>query len=242
MTLRLQIIILVLLLLAGGFCVFCYFHPLVHPSGYRLMVDGVQESADFSDISGGQLEPNLFRQPFGSMIRSLLVKRPDLSAVCCRVNISGEVVCEARRKKPVAVVYADKLYGVAEGGEILPPEICGDMSALPLISGVRPESVREYTKPRTPRLDIALELCRKLGTEHKRLRNAVSEIDIASAEAPVIYFKRAAVRVIVGPSDFDRKLAYLDRVFERLGSLAAGELDLRFGRSVIARELPKRKA
>jgi hypothetical protein len=237
MTLRIQVVLSVVLAVSAGFLVYCHFYPLLQVSGYRVLVDGAGVATGDEDLFANTPEKNFFRQPLRDFSRALLARHPDFSAVNCHMNIRGEVVCEGVRKKPLAIVCVPEAYGLSAMGELLPLSSCGDVSHLPLVTGVRIEDVEPYKAVTSEDLHEALRLCKLLYSTYDCIGNAISEIDFGSGNSPVLHFRDSDIRVIVGRGSYRQKLSALDMLLDRLEGLPAGELDLRFGRSVVARDL-----
>jgi hypothetical protein len=236
-TLRVQIILSVVLGLMAGFIVFCHFYPLIRVSGYRLVANGSTIDTGAENLSADTSDANFFRQPLADYSTALLGHHPEFSSVNCRMNIWGEVVCEGVSKKPIAIVCLPQVYGLSCLGEILPFSESGETPFLPLVTGVRLKSVEPFTIVSSPELQEALRICRLLRSDYSRIGAAISEIDFGSCDSPLLYFRNSDVRVILGRGNYRQKLASLDLLLNRLEGLPAGELDLRYGRSVIARDL-----
>jgi hypothetical protein len=234
---RVQIILSVVLGLMAGFMAFCHFYPLIRVSGYRLVANGATIGTGAGNLFADTSDTNFFRQPLADYSAALLEHHPEFSSVNCRMNIWGEVVCEGVNKKPIAIVCLPEVYGLSCLGEILPLNKSRQTPFVPLVTGVRLKSVEPFTIASSPELQEALRICRLLRSDYSRIGDAISEIDFGSCDSPVLYFRNSDVRVIVGRGNYHQKLAGLDLLLNRLEGLPAGELDLRYGRSVVARDL-----
>ncbi len=237
MTLRVQIILSVVLGLMAGFMVFCHFYPLIRVSGYRLVANGTTIGTGAENLFADTSDTNFFRQPLADCSAALLGHHAEFSSVNCRMNIWGEVVCEGDSKNPIAIVCLPEVYGLSSLGEILPLNESGETPFLPLVTGVRLKGVEPFTIVSSPELQEALRICRLLRSDYSSICDAISEIDFGSCDSPVLYFRNSDVRVIIGRGNYHQKLANLDLLLNRLEGLPAGELDLRYGRSVVARHL-----
>ena len=232
-----QIILSVILGLIAGFMAFCHFYPLIRVSGYRLVANEITIGTGADCLFADTSDTNFFRQPLSDYSAALLGHHTQFSAVNCRMNIWGEVVCEGISKKPIAIVCLPEVYGLSSLGEILPLNESRETPFLPLVTGVRLKGAEPFTIVSSPELLEALRICRLLRSDYSRIGEAISEIDFGSLDSPVLYFRNSSVRVIVGRGNYYQKLAGLDLLLNRLERLPARELDLRYGRSVVARDL-----
>ncbi len=237
MTLRKQIILIAILGPAAGFACFCYCYPLVKVSGYCLVVDGVTVGNGAASVHADTADVNFFRQPLQDYAEALLAEYPEFASVNCRMGLRGEVICDGVRKKPIAVVSMPEVFGMSERGELLPLNLCDVGHPLPLITGIKPQQAEAYSLVSSAKLREAVKICRILSSGYSRIRAELSQIDLASCDSPVMYFRDSNIRVIVGYGDYRQKLHNLNLILDKLRTLPAGELDLRFGRSIVVRDL-----
>jgi hypothetical protein len=237
MTLRTQIILSIALGLAAGFIGFCHLYPLMNVSGYLLEIDGEPVGTDARDLLADTMRTNFFRQPLGEYAQALLSEHPELASVKCRMNLKGEVICEGERKRPVAIVCLPEAYGLSSRGEILPLAPGDIMDGLPLVTGVKVPEIEPFAFVSSAELKEALKICDLLRSEYTRIGKAVSQIHFDADRPPVLHFRNTDVRVVIGYGNYRQKLLNLDLILDRLDRLPANELDLRFGRSIIARDL-----
>lgn len=230
-------VIAVLLSLTAVFAAFCYFYPLFTVTGYQMIIDGKKVDADFTKLFDSKVDSNLFRQPLDEYSRALLHRMPELKSVTCHIDLSGRVVCKGERKSPIAVICLPEMYGVSSRCELLPIQTCGDVSRYPLLTGISVSKVREFKRTSSSNLTEAVAMCKILETEYPKLGGVISQIDFASADSPVIVMRKTGKRIVIGRGNIEEKLSYLNLIFDRLQNAPAEEFDLRYGRSIIARDM-----
>lgn len=232
-----QIILVVVLGLVTGFIGFCYAYPLVRVTGYQLTVDGRTVGTGAECISADTTLDNLFRQSLDDYSDAIIADHPELSSVTCRISLTGEVVCEGKRKRPIALVSLPEVFGVSGRGELLPLSMCEGDATLPLITGARAKNVVPFSVTASRDVFEALEICKLLRSEYQRLYSVVSEINIGAGCSPTLHLRTSSARIIIGYGNYHAKLLVLSRLLDRIRTMPANELDLRFGRSVVARDL-----
>lgn len=235
MSLRVQIIIAIVLTVLAGFTVFCFFYPLATVSGYELRVDDEVVVED-TICSLCEVE-NLLRQPLDEYARQIASERPELACVSCRIGLNGRIICAGELKTPVVYVAAPRIYGLTSDRELLPLSIPSEMESIPVISGVHLDGDRLYESVETPSLKHAMDVIEVMSTVSDRLVGEVAQIDFRNNNATTLYLRGSDVRIILGSGDYREKFIYLDMMLERIKGLPAGELDLRYGRSIIVRNL-----
>jgi hypothetical protein len=234
---RIRIVIAVLLSLTTAFAVFCYFYPLFTVSGYCMIVDGKPVDIAFAKLLDSKADSNLFRQPLDEYATVLLSNMPALESVTCRIDLSGRVVCIGKRKSPIALLCLPEMYGVSSRCELLPLQTCGDVSQYPLLTGISVANVREFKRTTSTNLTEAVAMCKLLESEFPKLSKTISQIDFASKESPVIVMRSTGKRIVIGNGNIEEKLSYLNLIVDRLQKAPAREFDLRYGRSIIARDM-----
>lgn len=202
-----------------------------------MTVDGKEVDVDLSELVDANADSNLFRQPLDEFSKALLHKMPALKSVTCRIDLSGRVVCNGERKSPIALICLPEMYGVSSRCELLPLKTCGDVSKYPLLTGIDVAHVREFKCAASGGLAEAVALCKLLEDDFPKLSRAVSQIDFASDESPVIVMRESGKRVVIGHGNIEEKLSYLSLIADRLQMAPEREFDLRYGRSIIARDI-----
>ncbi len=235
MSLRLQIILTIFLTLAAGFAVFCFFYPLATVSGFELRIDGELVAED-TVCSMCEIE-NLLRQPLDEYAREIASERPELANVSCRIGLNGRIVCSAERKTPIVYVAAPKMYGLTRDRELLPLSAPHGMASIPVISGIQLNGNGLYESVDVQSLKHAMDVIEIMTAVSDRLVREVAQIDFRGDDATALYLRGSDVKVVLGSGDYRDKFIYLDMMLERIKGLPAGELDLRFGRSIIVRNL-----
>ncbi|MBU1318933.1 MAG: hypothetical protein KKG33_01400 [candidate division Zixibacteria bacterium] len=237
MNTRVRIVIAITVSLSAGFFGFCYFYPLLTVTGHRMMVCDKDVDIDFATLLDTTADVNLFRQPLQDYSEALLSRLPELSSVTCRIDLAGKVVCRGERKLPIALICLPETYGISSRCELLPFRQCGDVEALPLVTGIKIEKVESYAPVPSPKLKEALRFCKLLHNRYPELCSAISQIDFESSDAPVLILRNSETRIIIGCGDLDEKLSCLNLILDRLKNAPAGEFDMQYGRSIVARDL-----
>jgi hypothetical protein len=237
MTFRGQIIAAIVLGLIAGLVGFCYAYPLVRVTGYRLTVDDETVGTGAEYVFADTARDNLFRQSLDDYAEAILEDHPELSSVTCRISLDGEIVCDGSRKKPIAFISLPEVFGVSGRGEILPLDMCEDVAHIPIITGFRAEDATPFETISSREVHEALEICKLLRTNYRHLESEISEIDVGPGCPPTLHLRTSGVRIIIGYSNYDEKLHVLMRLIDRIRTMPANVLDLRFGRSVVASDL-----
>ncbi len=223
--------------IVSAFCIFVYFYPLLKVQARVFFVDDAQVEVDFDQLVSDSSEQNYFKQPLAQYSAALLAMNPQLDEVRCRMTLSGDVICEGKRKKPAALIALPDLYGLSSRGELIPFSDCDGASDLLVITGIRLDKSTPYTVMMSDDIRVALRVCITIKSDFPGLYGAISEIDMSSPEGPVLYMRYSDSRVIVGRGEYKSKLRRLGAIMA-YGNLPSGaEIDLRFGRSVVAKRL-----
>ena len=221
----------------SAFGMFIYFYPLVTVHARLFVIDDTQVEVDFERLIDDVEERNFFRQPLAQYSAALLAMNPRLSAVRCRLSLSGNVICTGERKVPTALISLPDMHGLSSRGELIPYSDCDDVSDLLVITGIRLDETPMYTTVSSDEIREALRICITIKYEFPKLHDAISEIDMSSSENPILYMRNSNSRVIVGRGEYNLKLMRLSTIINNGNFPLGAEIDLRFGRSVVAKRL-----
>jgi cell division septal protein FtsQ len=146
-------------------------------------------------------------------------------------HLPRHVTVVIEEREPYALVNpagGERLVWIDQEGRLAAPDRRAGPPSLPILSGVR-RVVQATDQPTGDDLRTGLLLLRAVQRTGGRVPARVSEIDVASAQGPILYLEDGA-EVRVGTEDWDERLARLDGVLAELDSRGERILavDLRF--------------
>lgn len=158
-------------------------------------------------------------------------------------HLPRRVTVFVEEREPYALVNAGGLVWIDADGYLVGPERRPGTPGLPILSGVARDGVGGERVP-SPRVVAGLALVRAVQRAGGQMSSRISEIDLASAEGPVLYTTDGA-EVRVGDADWPQRLARLDGVLadlDRRGERVSS-VDLRFRDLVVLkpRALPRER-
>ena len=192
----------------------------------RLSPAEVREAAA---ISPGE---NLFRLNSEEVVARLRRLGPVKRAEVIR-SFPNRVTLVVEERVPFTLAQAGRLYWLDEDGVSLGPEPRAVTPRLPVITGIRPEEIRNAGES-AERARGAVSLIRSMLRTGSPLTREISEIDMSGADGPVLYTVDG-VEVRLGAVEWEDRLGRLDGVLAQIRTL--GEpveyVDLRFRGQVV---------
>jgi len=142
------------------------------------------------------------------------------------------VVVEERR--PFTLVHAGRLHWIDESGHVLGREAQAVTPPAPVISGLSEAELLSMNGAPSGKAHDAIRLIRALLRSGSALAGEISEIDVASADGPVLYTV-GGIEVRLGPDEWDERLARLEAVLAQKATREGGirSVDLRFRDQVV---------
>lgn len=163
-------------------------------------------------------------------------------------HLPGRVVLQVAEREPYALINvsagggaagdAGGLLWVDDEGFLVGPGDRPGAPALPILSGVE-EAATGVDHPPSDRLRAGLALLRAVQRVGGQVAARISEVDLASADGPVLYLVDGA-EVRVGGAAWEERLARLDGVLGELDSRGerVASVDLRFRDLVVLKPRP----
>jgi cell division protein FtsQ len=192
----------------------------------RLSPAEVREAAA---ISPGE---NLFRLNSAEIVARLRQLGPVKRAEVIR-SFPNRVTLVVEERVPFTLAQAGRLYWLDEDGVSLGPEPRAVTPRLPVITGIRPEEIRNAGES-AERARGAVSLIRSMLRTGSSLTREISEIDMSGPDGPVLYTVDG-VEVRLGTAEWEDRLGRLDGVLAQIRTL--GEpveyVDLRFRGQVV---------
>jgi len=222
-------------------------------------------SEEIITVSGLERGRNIWSADLKETERRLLMDRR-FEQVALTRRLPGTVVIRVKELQPIAFVQLDRLYGVSEGGELIPltpgnglpdlPVITVDASSYlrvpdaaasraatesPDIAASRDrsfETLRDAMRG-SPEMARALYLMRVLRTMSPGMYDELSEIHVSSPDDPIAYMVEGGLAIRFGKGHYPRKIEMLRRTVERLeaDAIRTRLIDLRFKDQVIVRPI-----
>lgn len=142
------------------------------------------------------------------------------------------VVVEERR--PFTLVHAGRLHWIDERGHVLGREPQAVTPPAPVISGLSEAELLSVKAAPSGKARDAIRLIRALLRSGSALAGEISEIDVSSADGPVLYTV-GGIEVRLGAEDWDERLARLEGVLAQKTAREGGlrMVDLRFRDQVV---------
>jgi len=142
------------------------------------------------------------------------------------------VVVEERR--PFTLVHAGRLHWIDEHGRPLGREPQAVTPPAPVISGLSEAELLSMRTAPSGKVRDAIRLIRALLRSNSALAGEISEIDVGSADGPVLYTVEG-IEVRLGADDWDERLGRLEAVLAQPAAREGGlrTVDLRFRDQVV---------
>ncbi|MBM4443227.1 MAG: FtsQ-type POTRA domain-containing protein, partial [Candidatus Rokubacteria bacterium] len=149
-------------------------------------------------------------------------------------ELPNRVTVVVEERKPFTLVHAGRLHWIDESGRVLGRETQAVTPPAPVISGLSEAELASLGGQPSGKARDAIRLIRALLRSNSPLGTEISEIDMGSAEGPVLYTV-SGVEVRLGAEEWEERLARLEGV---LAQTAAREgviraVDLRFRDQVV---------
>jgi cell division protein FtsQ len=142
------------------------------------------------------------------------------------------IVVEERR--PFTLVHAGRLHWIDESGHVLGRETQAVTPPAPVISGLTEAELLSMKAAPSGKARDAIRLIRALLRSGSALAAEISEIDVGSAEGPVLYTV-GGIEVRLGADEWEERLARLEAVLGQKTARDGGirTVDLRFRDQVV---------
>ena len=216
-------------------------------------------------VSGLERGRNIWSADLEETERRLRMARR-FEQVALTRRLPGTVVVRVKELQPIAFVQLDRLYGVSEGGELIPLAPGNGLPDLPVITvdassylrGPDAAASRDGTESPdaaasrdrsfetlrdamrgSPEMARALYLMRVLRTMSPGMYDELSEINVSSPDDPIAYMVEGGLAIRFGTGHYPRKIEMLRRTVERLeaDAIRTRLIDLRFKDQVIVRPI-----
>jgi hypothetical protein len=224
-------------LIFGVSAVALYAFPLVKVRDHVLIVNDKVITEDFTTSIKERPDSNYFRQPLSRYADALLEVHQELESVRCRLGVDGDVDCYGTLKSALVYISVPEIYGISERGELVPLKSQDGLGSLPVITGCGGRDLKPYTQLCDGRILEAVRVCTLMRDAYPRVFCLLSSIDVGSPEWPVLYLTTDDTRIILGRGDYERKLTDLNSLLSVLEEREFTEIDLRYGKSIIAKGL-----
>jgi len=192
----------------------------------------VLHRVNFSDIEDKDvLGTNVFLVDLKDFKDRIELKHPELRDIVVRRALPNKLIVQARRRLPMAQVYADRMYFIDKDGVFL-TDAKDSGEDIPLISGIRVNPHRGGSIQKE-KIDKALFLIYALSVNKKLSRFKIKTIDMADSRS-ISFFLNASdaekVEIKIGDGEFNKRLDVLSTVLEQLGRdiMRVKYIDLRF--------------
>lgn len=149
-------------------------------------------------------------------------------------ELPNRVTLLVEERKPFTLVHAGRLHWIDESGHVIGRESQAVASPAPVISGLGEDELLSMSAAPAGKARDAIRLIRALLRSGSALASEISEIDMSSADGPVLYTV-AGIEVRLGAEDWDERLARLEGVLAQ-GAVRDGAVrtvDLRFRDQVV---------
>lgn len=181
--------------------------------------NNVPRKVNFSGIEDeAVLGANIFLVDLKSFKDNLELKHPELRDIIVRRELPNRLIVQARRRKPVAQLYGDRLYLIDKDGVFL-TDAKNSGEDIPLITGIR-ASPKRASAMQKEKINKALFIIYALSVNRKLSGYKIKTIDISDSRN-ISFFLNAhdadKVEIKIGEGEFNKRLDVLATVLEQLG-------------------------
>jgi cell division protein FtsQ len=148
--------------------------------------------------------------------RAKILADPWIADVTLARRLPGTVLVRVTERKPAALVALGDTFLASPDGEPFKKLEPGDPIDLPLVTGLRPESIADDREGAMRTIRRAIDLAAEF--EHGGLarRAPLEEVHVAADGSFVLVVGRAAIELVLGAPPFRRKLDQAARVLAEL--------------------------
>ena len=149
-------------------------------------------------------------------------------------ELPDRVTLVVEERKPFTLVHAGRLHWIDESGHVLGREAQAVTPPAPVISGLSEPELLSMSGAPSGKAHDAIRLIRALLRSGSALASEISEIDVGSADGPVLYTV-GGIEVRLGADQWDERLARLEAVLAQKAAREGGirSVDLRFRDQVV---------
>jgi len=232
-----------------GLAVFLFFRYVAAPLGVRIKAHPVftvrrvtVEGADYLDEkkivekAGVPEGVNIFTVDVAGVSETLKRSFTAEDFVVFR-RLPDTITIRVKERVPVALLNSRKLVGVDREGVPLPHIGAAMAESLPIITGVGDIASLSDSVARK-RLVKGLRLLDRISKESPSVYNRISELNVSNLSEMGITLIDSGLEVIIGESDWERKIPILENVIEKFtaGGNAVKAVDIRFAERVFVRK------
>jgi cell division protein FtsQ len=159
---------------------------------------------------------------------------PDVERADVIRELPDRVTVVVEERRPFTLVHAGRLHWIDESGHVLGRETQAVTPPAPVISGLTETELLSMKVAPSGKARDAIRLIRALLRSGSALAAEISEIDVGSAEGPVLY-TGGGIEVRLGADEWEERLARLEAVLAQKAAREGGirMVDLRFRDQVV---------
>ena len=150
---------------------------------------------------------------------------PWVAEVTLARRLPGTILVHVTERRAAALVaLGDTLLTTAEGEpfkKLEPDDPPGDVADLPLVTGLRPESLAEDHDGTTRTIRRAIDLAAEFGRSPLAKRGALEEVHVEADGSYALVVGKSAMQIVLGAPPFRRKLDQAARVVAELDKRGA---------------------
>jgi len=163
---------------------------------------------DVTQLSPVYLGTNIFRINTRKLENDIK-KDLTLSEVRVKRELPDKLVIRLYRKKPILLINLDQLYGLTQGGEIIPLKEHNRGWDIPILSGVHLKSINFYRQVDVPSIHKGVDLYQAVQEMDSTFLDKISELDLSNPDNLILYLLPNGVKVMLGSGDYKRRIARL---------------------------------
>jgi cell division septal protein FtsQ len=149
-----------------------------------------------------------------------------VESASAKIDHRGKLAISVVEKTPVAYVYLGNIYAVTERGELIPTTTVDTIMSLPVIQGVKMDTVRCFQIVNSPGLREAIKLLRIMRRVYPRTYAELSEV-LVSGPGLSLIFEPGSVVINLGWGAYEKKIEHVERILADNKNPGL-DLDLRF--------------
>ncbi len=173
------------------------------------------------------------------ILEQRLREHPRLKTIKVKKQLFNTLTITIEERLPYALINLNSLYEIDEEGVLLPPVRYGVQPDLPIITGIETEEIRLGEPLEADKLDLALDLTKRLRLLNQPLIEQISEIHITNSNEIILCTLHEGIQIRLNNIE-EPKLIYLRGVLDDIKKrqVKITSLDLRFDNQVIASPNP----
>lgn len=140
---------------------------------------------------------------------------PQIEKASIKRRPKGELTFAYRLKSPIIYIHLDKIYGLTNRGELVPP----GNGSHPIIAGLNVSDPQLYKQLPQENVGYALKIAGILNADKSALKNLISIINLNHNSGLSVFIEGSRAEMVLGRGNEREKFALITRLADFLSSL-----------------------